>query len=459
MDPAQLISIILDGSNYILWAQAMRSFIKGKKLWRYLTGDITIPVQTAGEPQLKFDERLDDWDSKNHQIITWFRNTSVPSVYQQFGLYNTAKEMWDLLAHRYTTADLAHQYQFHDSLHRMKQEPATSGNSSWYFDSGCCNRMASDHFSFVSKQHMSHYPLIHTADGSRMPVNHVGHVSTSTLSLPDTYFIPSLKLNLISVSQLCDLGFDLQFSCTGCRVQHLETDQTIGIGHKAQHRRIAVALRRFPASELPYFLAPAQPDTAWLEREADFRYDQIRGAYKRILFPLLTSTLLLAYQLATTTPATSSCDQRFWVFGSSIVIFQSSVFGALMPAAMLLLEYKRLVGIMRSLVDRNTNLRVARWEKVRFRDLKEELFGSSAAVMSFNGKHVNLFISNPHLRFSADDFWLFRLDAQQNIDTVDATHDTLLDTSHEAMSMPSFGLLMWHHVAPTSAPSFLRISD
>ncbi|KAK3023310.1 hypothetical protein RJ639_044532 [Escallonia herrerae] len=68
MDPAQPISIILDGSNYILWAQDM---------WCYLTGDITISVQTAGEPHLKFDERLDDWDSKNHQIITWFCNTSV----------------------------------------------------------------------------------------------------------------------------------------------------------------------------------------------------------------------------------------------------------------------------------------------------------------------------------------------------------------------------------------------
>ncbi|KAK2981526.1 hypothetical protein RJ640_023548 [Escallonia rubra] len=338
MDPAQPISIILDGSNYILWAQAMHSFIKGKKLWRYLTGDITIPVKTADEPQLKFDERLDYWDSKNHQIITWFRNTSVLSIYQQFGRYNTAKEIWDLLAQRYTTTDLAHQYQLHDSLHRMKQEPGqsinsflshmqgiwdqlelsepswtysedsahfivyrdhlrliqflmsltdayesvrssllhrsllptsrpsadslcrkigaghfpqdcprnpekwsknpsptsappkpgnqsrfkpsshfdavaddvlndspsstlsvndvaeivkqimsnsgtpsssalsvTSGNPSWYFDSGCCNHMTFDPFSFISKQHLSHYPLIHTGDGSHMHVDHVGH--------------------------------------------------------------------------------------------------------------------------------------------------------------------------------------------------------------------------------------------------------------------------------------------
>ncbi|KAK3019230.1 hypothetical protein RJ639_003813 [Escallonia herrerae] len=115
MDPTQPIFIILYGSNYILWAQAMHSFIKG-------------------EPQPKFDERLDVWDNKNHQIITWFCNTSVPSVYQQFGRYNTAKEIWDLLAQRYTTADLAHQYQLHDSLHRMKQEPDQSINSFLFLD-------------------------------------------------------------------------------------------------------------------------------------------------------------------------------------------------------------------------------------------------------------------------------------------------------------------------------------
>ncbi|KAK2994175.1 hypothetical protein RJ640_018160 [Escallonia rubra] len=49
---------------------------------------------------------------------------------QVFGRYNTAKEIWDLLAQQYTSiANLAHQYQLHDSLHRMKQEPGQSINS------------------------------------------------------------------------------------------------------------------------------------------------------------------------------------------------------------------------------------------------------------------------------------------------------------------------------------------
>ncbi|KAF7144159.1 hypothetical protein RHSIM_Rhsim05G0139800 [Rhododendron simsii] len=76
IDAAQPISITLDGSNYILWAQAMTSFLKGKKLWRIITGDVIKPVKAPEENQSKYEERFEVWDSKNHQVVTWIRNTS-----------------------------------------------------------------------------------------------------------------------------------------------------------------------------------------------------------------------------------------------------------------------------------------------------------------------------------------------------------------------------------------------
>ncbi|KAK2973102.1 hypothetical protein RJ640_009754 [Escallonia rubra] len=108
----------------------------------------------------------------------------------------------------------------------------TSGNSSWFFDSGCCNHMTSHLTIFFSKSHTPNTPVIHTADGSRMHASHIGHVSTSTLTLPDTYFIPNLTLNLISVGQLCELGLDLHFTSSGCSVQDPRTGQILGIGRK-----------------------------------------------------------------------------------------------------------------------------------------------------------------------------------------------------------------------------------
>ncbi|GFZ00433.1 hypothetical protein Acr_14g0000690 [Actinidia rufa] len=120
------IIIILDGLNYIPWSQAMSSFLKGRKLWRYVTGDIQAPTHGAAETPTEFIVRLEEWDSKNHQIITWIRNTSIPSISLQFGRFDTAHAIWDFLATRYTTADLACQYQLMTSLCRQRQEPGQS---------------------------------------------------------------------------------------------------------------------------------------------------------------------------------------------------------------------------------------------------------------------------------------------------------------------------------------------
>ncbi|XP_072064466.1 uncharacterized protein [Arachis hypogaea] len=130
----QPIPIILNGSNYAHWVEAMREFFKGRKFWRYVTSDIVCPVKPTMTDKSKdgpskskddvekdFAEKLEDWNSKNHQIITWFRNTSTPSIHLQFGRFETAIEVWDYLAKRYTISDRSHQYQLLKKLHSLKQ--------------------------------------------------------------------------------------------------------------------------------------------------------------------------------------------------------------------------------------------------------------------------------------------------------------------------------------------------
>ena len=438
------ITVTLDGSNYNQRAEAMCGFLKGRRLWRYVTGDKKCPTIGADEDQEAFAEKLEEWDSQNHQIITWCRNTSTPSIHLQFGRFKNAKEVWDHLKQRYTISDLSHQYQLLKDLSNLKQQsgqpvyeflaqmeiiwnqlascepslkdatdlktyethrnrirliqflmaltddyepvrasllhqnplptlenalpclkseetrlglyrpqdnlafavtnktpkfcrvchktghsfsdcpnvechnckkkghiasnccrycktpghliqncptrpprhdqnknqqrpnsskpvfattsnspessqpafsvtdlesllrqllsssngntPAAlstaSGNSKWYLDSACCNHMtsASHLLSSMSKNDITN--SIHTADGSLMPVSHKGSISLSNLSLPDTYLIPKLRFNLVSVGQLCDLGYELTFSSSGCRVQDPRTGQLIGTGCK-----------------------------------------------------------------------------------------------------------------------------------------------------------------------------------------------------------------------------------
>lgn len=73
----QHIFVILNETNCIQWAQAMRSFLKGCKLWCSVTGDITMPVNEKEEDSKTFQSHLEVWDSNNHKINMWFTNTSL----------------------------------------------------------------------------------------------------------------------------------------------------------------------------------------------------------------------------------------------------------------------------------------------------------------------------------------------------------------------------------------------
>ena len=55
-----------EGPNYIPQYQAMFSFLKGRKLWRYVTGDIKAPVQGVAETPTEYIKQLEEWNSKNH---------------------------------------------------------------------------------------------------------------------------------------------------------------------------------------------------------------------------------------------------------------------------------------------------------------------------------------------------------------------------------------------------------
>ena len=114
MDQSELlktVTTILNGHNYVLWSQYMCSFLKSHRLWHYVTSEIQTPVHSKDEDDMKFADRLKDWDCKNHQIITWFRHSTVSSIHQQFGRYENAKDVWDLLSRHYTTVGLSHEYQ------------------------------------------------------------------------------------------------------------------------------------------------------------------------------------------------------------------------------------------------------------------------------------------------------------------------------------------------------------
>ena len=90
------ITIILDGpTSYYVWSQNMIVFLKGRRLWRYVTSDIPKPVPRSitysncsdGDSVANaviqvddFEARLEEWESIQCGILSWFINTSIPTI-------------------------------------------------------------------------------------------------------------------------------------------------------------------------------------------------------------------------------------------------------------------------------------------------------------------------------------------------------------------------------------------
>ena len=52
---------------------------------------------------------------------------------------------------------------------------------------------------FTSKIPHSHPPLVHTANDSLLETSHMGTVSTLDFTVENTFFVPNLSFNLLSV--------------------------------------------------------------------------------------------------------------------------------------------------------------------------------------------------------------------------------------------------------------------
>ena len=132
---------MLDGpSSYHAWSQNMTVFLKGRKLWRYVTSSIPKPVPNpkskaiAAEDASKtavtvddYEERLEEWESIQSKILSWFINTSISSIHNLLPRLETAEAAWKFLADRYNyTNDSSLEFYFESKLYQMRQETSQS---------------------------------------------------------------------------------------------------------------------------------------------------------------------------------------------------------------------------------------------------------------------------------------------------------------------------------------------
>ena len=136
---------MLDGpTSYHAWSQNMAVFLKGHKLWRYVTGSIPKPVpnpkskaiaiEDASKIAITMDdykERLEEWKSIQSKILSWFINTSIPSIHNLLPHLQTVEAAWKFLVDRYNcTNDSSLEFHIESKVYQMYQE---TGQSIFYF--------------------------------------------------------------------------------------------------------------------------------------------------------------------------------------------------------------------------------------------------------------------------------------------------------------------------------------
>ncbi|PWA99268.1 hypothetical protein CTI12_AA010300 [Artemisia annua] len=141
--------------------------------------------------------------------------------------------------------DMYEQFQiFLDTVEQLKNflaiDPhamSTSSNkgfasfSKWILDSGATHHMSYLLSQFISLNLNSSKSIV-AANGDSMPLAGVGSVDTPSVALSDVYYIPSLTMNLASISKICDSGCDVKFSVSDCSIYDRKTQEVVGTGHR-----------------------------------------------------------------------------------------------------------------------------------------------------------------------------------------------------------------------------------
>ena len=89
-----------------------------------------------------------------------------------------------------------------------------SGGSSWIIDSGCTNHMTGEKKMFTSYvKNKDSQDSIVFGDGNQGKVKGLGKIAISNEhSISNVFLVESLGYNLLSVSQLCNMGYNCLFT-------------------------------------------------------------------------------------------------------------------------------------------------------------------------------------------------------------------------------------------------------
>ena len=96
----------------------------------------------------------------------------------------------------------------------------------WYIDSGCSRHMSGDKSLFV-EINLKNQGYVTFGDNNRGKIIGSGKVGKEPLpTIDNVYLVEGLQHNLLSVSQLCDMDYNVSFESSHCTV--LKDEKIVG---------------------------------------------------------------------------------------------------------------------------------------------------------------------------------------------------------------------------------------
>jgi len=108
-----IVSHVLDGSNYNNWSIAMRMSLDAKNKLSFVDG--TLPRPDVSDRMFKI------WSRCNSMVKAWLLNVVSKEIYDSILYYEDAVEMWNDLFSRFRVSNLPRKYQLEQSIHTLKQ--------------------------------------------------------------------------------------------------------------------------------------------------------------------------------------------------------------------------------------------------------------------------------------------------------------------------------------------------
>ncbi len=122
---ANLMSVKLDSSNFIVWKHQLSSILKAYSMIDFVDGTIPSPSQfltdaegnltSTANPEFKL------WNTRDHALLTLINSTLSPTVLSMVVGHNSAQAVWKTLEHRFTSTSRANVLNLKIELHNLKK--------------------------------------------------------------------------------------------------------------------------------------------------------------------------------------------------------------------------------------------------------------------------------------------------------------------------------------------------